>query len=87
MRQQYEGWQADRAARQRRDWHGYIDVGGVNTWNVRLAEPPKASGAVVTAEITKPDGTPDEQMASGMRIVIERDGFLARAPTVASWSS
>jgi hypothetical protein len=79
---QWDGWRSDRAARQRRNWHGYIDVGGINTWNARLAEPPKTSGAIVTVEVIRPDGTPDEQMASAMRIVIERDGFLARAPTV-----
>ena len=83
IRRQWDGWQADRAERKRRNWHGYIDVGGINTWHVRLAEPPKTPGAVVTVEIIRPDGTPDEQMASSMRIVVERDGLLSRAPTVA----
>jgi len=34
-------------------------------------------------EITQPDGTPDEQNAAGFRIVVQRDGFLSRSPTVA----
>jgi hypothetical protein len=83
VRSQWDGWQADRRERKRRNWHGYIDVGGLNTWYVRLAEPPKTSGAVVTVEITQPDGTPDEQNAAGFRIVVQRDGFLSRSPTVA----
>lgn len=83
VRRQWDGWQADRRERMRRNWHGYIDVGGLNIWNVRLAEPPKTSGAAVTVEITRPDGTPDEQNAAGFRIVVQRDGFLSRSPTVA----
>jgi len=43
----------------------------------------KTSGALVTVEITQPDGTPDEQNAAGFRIVVQRDGFLSRSPTVA----
>ncbi len=81
-RRQWDGWQADRTAHKRRNWHGYIDVGGLNTWDVRLAEPPKTAGPVVTIEVTGRDGKPDEQLAASMRNVIERDGFLARAPTV-----
>jgi len=41
VRRQWDGWQADRIERKRRNWHGYIEVGGLNTWNVRLAEPPR----------------------------------------------
>lgn len=51
-RSQWDGWQADRREGKRGNWHGYIDVGGLNTWNVSLAEPPKTGGAVATVEIT-----------------------------------
>jgi len=76
-----DGWQSDRHERQRRNWHGYIDVGGgINTMPVRLAEPPKTSGAVVTLEVLRePGGKANEQLAAGLRLVVERDGFLSRA--------
>ncbi len=44
-RNQWDGWQTQRRERKRRNWHGYIDVGGINTVPVRLAEPPKTGGA------------------------------------------
>jgi hypothetical protein len=84
VRNQWDGWQSQRRERQRRNWHGFIDVGGINTVPVRLADPAAPSGAVVAVEVLRePGGRPDEQMAAGLRIVVERDGFLSRAPTVA----
>lgn len=81
VRRQWDGWQADRRERQRRNWHGYIDVGGIDTWYVRLAEPPKPDGPLVTLEFTSRDGTPDLNVAQSARTVIQRDGILSRAPT------
>jgi len=80
VRRQWDGLQSDRHERQRRNWHGYIDAGGINTMPVRLAEPPKTSGAVGTLEVLRePGGKPAEQLAAGLRIAVERDGFLSRA--------
>src|SRR5215469_3784131 len=68
VRRQWDGRQSDRHERRRRNWHGYIDVGGINTTPVRLAEPPKTSGAVVPLEVLRePGGKPDEQLAAGLR--------------------
>jgi len=36
--------QAGRRQRKRRNWHGFMDVGGINAVPVRLAEPPKTGG-------------------------------------------
>jgi hypothetical protein len=84
VRAQWTGWQAQRVARKRRNWHGYVDVGGIDTVPVRLAEPPKTAGAIITIEVLdKPDGKPDEQLAAGLRIAIQNYGFLSRPPTVA----
>jgi hypothetical protein len=82
VRNQWDGWQEQRRERRRRNWHGYIDVGGINTVPVRLAEPPGTAGAVVTVEVLRePGGGPDEQLAAGLRTVVIRDGFLSRPPT------
>ena len=35
VRRQWDGLQSDRHERQRRNWHGYIDAGGINTMPVR----------------------------------------------------
>jgi hypothetical protein len=79
---------AQRRERQRRNWHGYIDVGGINTVHCRLAEPPKARGAIITLEVLdKEDGKPDEMLAAGMRIVIERDGLASARRPSKSWRS
>lgn len=83
MGRQWDGWRADRRQRKRRTWHGYIDVGSIDTWNVRLAEPSHTNSAVVTIEITKANGTPNDQGAATFRRVVQRDGFLSRSPTVA----
>jgi hypothetical protein len=83
-RNQWDGWQTQRRERKRRNWHGYIDVGGINTVPVRLAEPPKTGGATVTIEVLdKPGGKPNEQLAAGLRIMIGNDGFVSRPPSVA----
>lgn len=75
---------AQRRERKRRNWRGYVDVSGINTVPVRLAEPPKTSGATVNIEVLdKPGGKPDEPLAAGSRIMIGNDGFVSRPPSVA----
>ena len=81
VRGQLDGLRAQRAYRQRRCWHGYIDVGGIDTWHVRLAEPPGTGGAVVQLEFTQPDGSPTPEFARSARLVVERCGMLSRPPT------
>jgi hypothetical protein len=71
VRAQWNGWQGQRHERQRRNWHGYIEVGGINTVSVRLAEPPQTAGATVTIEVLREaGGQPDEQLASGLRTIV-----------------
>jgi hypothetical protein len=83
-RNQWDGWQVQRRERKRRNWHGYIDVGGINTVPVRLAESPKTAGAIVTLEVLdKFGGKPDEQLAAGLRIFVQNSGFVSRPPTEA----
>jgi hypothetical protein len=69
-----------------RNWHGYIEVGGINTWYARLAEEPKAPTARVVLEVVDQDGNPRENEAHNMRQRIINDGMVARAPTQEEWS-
>jgi hypothetical protein len=80
-RSQVREWRQQRAAIQRRSWHGYIDVGGISTWYVRLADDPKTPTARVVLDVVKQDGAPDDLMAYNLRLSIERDGMLSRPPT------
>jgi hypothetical protein len=83
---QVEGWQAKRLARAHRNWNGYIDVGGVVTWGVRLVprQPGDPEGRVVL-DVVNGDGTPNIQMAQQMGTVVQTDGFISRAPTPEQW--
>jgi hypothetical protein len=81
-RGQLRDWRQRRAAIQRRNWGGYIDVGGINTWYVRLAEDPgEPTGRVALDVLRTINGEPDAQLAHGMRLIIEQQGMLSRSPT------
>jgi hypothetical protein len=80
-RSQVRGWREQRAEAQRRNWDGYIDVGGINTWDVRLTDNPATPSARVVLDVVKQDGTPDDMMAHNMRQCVLRDGILSRPPT------
>jgi hypothetical protein len=55
---------------------------GVDTWYVRVAaDADRQPGRVVLEVLNGQDGSPDEMLAQGMRIVAERDGMLSRSPT------
>jgi hypothetical protein len=83
VRNQWDGWQAQRRARHLRNWAGYIDVGGVDAWYVRLAEAEDETSATVTLEVTDREGRPDTGMARNLRIHARADGQLGRVPTPA----
>lgn len=86
VRKQWAELSEQRAVRQRRNWHGYIMLEGVDTWYVRLAkQPDPSSGTVVLEVLREKDGEPDRMLAQGMRINIERDGMLSRSPTPAEF--
>lgn len=81
-RSQWSGWRQEKLARSRRTWHGYVAIEGVDTWYVRaVADADRQAGQVVLEVLDGQDGSPDEVLAQGMRIVADRDGMLSRSPT------
>jgi hypothetical protein len=70
-----------KAAIAERNWHGYIDTGGISDWPVRLAEDPKEVTATVVLNVVDRDGEPDASRAQDLRQTIIEDGMLARVPT------
>jgi hypothetical protein len=78
-------WRAARkrlnAARELRNWHGYINPHGVSDWYVRLVEDPQTLTARVVLEVIDRNGEPDEGWAHDLRETIKRDGMIARVPT------
>jgi hypothetical protein len=78
-------WRAARkrlkAARELRNWHGYINPHGVSNWYVRLVEDPQRLTARVVLEVIDRNGDPDEGWAHDLRETIKRDGMIARVPT------
>jgi hypothetical protein len=71
-----------RADKQDRNWHGYIESGTINEWNVRLVEEPDEATAFVLVEVLDMNGRPHANQADNMRQVILREGKLARTPTL-----
>ncbi len=80
-RAQLRDWRQQRAARTARNWHGYIEVGGINSWYVHLAEDPTEPTARVVLEVVDRDGGPNDDWAHNMRQHVLGDGILARVPT------
>jgi len=78
---QVRGWKQERAAKARRNWHGYIELGMIDTWKVRLVEEPKEPTAIVMLEVVTSDGSPDDQNATAMRRRVQADGYVSRSPT------
>jgi hypothetical protein len=78
-------WRAARkqskAARELRNWHGYINPHGLSNWDVRLVEDPQSLTARVVIEVIDRDGQPDAGWANDLRETIKRDGMIARVPT------
>ena len=80
-RNQLRDWRDQRAAVAARNWHGFIEVGGINSWDVRLAEDPATPTARVVLEVVDRDGNLDANWAQNMRQHVIADKMLARAPT------
>jgi hypothetical protein len=78
----WRAWRRERAADAERNWHGYIPVGGIDGWDVRLAEDPEGPTARVVVEVLANNA---ENQAHNLRQVILRDGKLSRAPTTGEW--
>lgn len=75
------GRRESKAAIEHRNWHGYIELGGINTWPVRLMEHPKSPTAIVVLEVIDDEGAPDVHWAHNLRQWVQQDGMLARPPT------
>jgi len=71
-----------KAAIAERNWRGYINPGGINGWDVRLAEDPDVPTSRVVLEVL---GNNAENWADNLRQTILRDGKLSRSPTVEEW--
>jgi hypothetical protein len=78
-------WRQERVARSTRSWRGYIEPGGISSWDVRLAEDPREPTARVALDVVGGDGAPDFNMAHNLRQRILGDEKLARAPTPEEW--
>jgi len=74
--------QERKGAIQNRNWN-FIAPERINDWFVGLTDEPATPEAKVVLRVTRSDGSPDEQMAESLRIVVRRDGRLARAPSKA----
>jgi hypothetical protein len=77
-------WRAARkqrkAATELRNWSGYVLLGGISNWYVRLVEDPQTLSSRVVLEVIDRDGKPDPGWASNLRGTVKRDGQLARVP-------
>lgn len=81
VRKQLYDLRQERAAKRKRNWHGFIAMGQINTWYVRVADEPSGPSSNVLLEVINKDGSPNEQMARSLRLSIEADGMLSRSPT------
>ncbi len=80
-----ERWQRRDAIRLR-TWSGYIDIGGINAWRVRLVEEPTEPTSRVVVEIIDEDGRPRENAAHNMRQFVLKDAMLARVASPADYA-
>lgn len=78
IRKQWSEMKAQRAATQRRNWHGYIEITSINSWYVRLAEEPDEPTARVVIEVLDKNGQPHPNAAQNLRQRVTGDGMLAR---------
>jgi hypothetical protein len=82
-RNQARDWELAKATRSYRYWNGFVVQGGVFTGFVRLVPNSKdAPPEGVTLDVINPNGSPNENMAHGLRQVIESDGMISRSPSV-----
>lgn len=85
-RRQWDEWQHSRAARRQRNWHGYVMPEGIDTWYVRIVEQPlDVPPERVTLDVVNADGSPNPQLAQGMKIRIDGERMLSRSPSPAEW--
>lgn len=74
-------WIRRREEARQRNWHGSIEVGGIDTWYVRLIEHPTEPTARVVLEVLDAAGKPTETGGHHMRQRASADGRLSRSPT------
>jgi hypothetical protein len=81
IRKQLRERRRTKAARQLRDWNGYIPLNAISSWYVRVTEEPDTPTSRVVLEVLRSNGEPDPNMAYSLRQWVDRDGMLARVPT------
>lgn len=81
VQNQARRWKQERAATRLKNWHGFIAMGQIDTWYVRVAEAPDGPTSRVVLDVINKDGSPNEQLAHTMRQKINADGVLSRSPT------
>lgn len=87
IRERWHERREQRAARNLRNWHGYIDLGMLSSWYVRLAEVPDTPSARVVLEVLDgPHGDPSVNQAHAMRQRVREDNMLARVPTTGEFA-
>ena len=75
-----------RTAREVRNWNGYIDRTGVNSWCVKVIEDPDHKWTErVLLDVVDMDGTPNPSMAHALRLFANSDGMLCKYPSEEQW--
>ena len=80
-RSQVHNWVAWRKSRAYRNWNGYITMGGIDSWYVRVAEEPETPSGRVVLDVVDSRGEPATERARTLRLRASEDGQLARVPT------
>ncbi len=80
VRDLISSWRGRKAQTQRRTWHGYIDLHGIDTWYVEPEDAPNEPSAKVVLTVVDRHGNPSETMAQALRQTAGRDRMLCRTP-------
>lgn len=72
----FRDWRRQKVAIAERNWGGYISPGGINGWDVRLAEEPNTPTSRVVLEVL---GNNAQNWADNLRQTVLRDGKLSRS--------
>jgi hypothetical protein len=80
-RTQWRDWRYRKAQVNQQNWHGYIMLGMISDWSVRLAEDPQEATARVVLDVLDNRGNPDINGAQNLGQRIASDGMIARVPT------
>ena len=80
-RGQLYNWRQQRDTKRLRNWNGYIDIHGIDSWYVHVESGIDTPSASVVLTVLDRKGNPSEGAASVLRQRITQDGMLARVPS------